>query len=103
MMTPEQFAKAFHSEARVHWINRMPCCVSGCSDFSVNAHVKTRNSGGTWRDIFNICWIHHEEQHKKGIRTFARKYGIDPWAIAARLAERWDQIEQTKGTVLDDW
>lgn len=40
------------------------------------AHVKTRGSGGgdqEW-NIMDLCRVHHTEQHKIGIITFAEKY-----------------------------
>jgi len=48
-------------------------CLSKTID---RAHVKTKGSGGTWDDwnIMPLCRIHHIQQHRIGIVTFALKY-----------------------------
>jgi hypothetical protein len=68
------------------------CCVPGCLDKVVCAHLRTAaNSGmrlkpGDWNCV-PLCNRHHVEQEGR-TESFGRKYGIDLWVIAVRLAER---------------
>jgi Putative HNHc nuclease len=81
------FVRAFGSVARVQAINAIRCIVPRCrSRRSDNAHLRSRRVA-TWREVFAACRRHHRESHDIGLRSFAAKYNVDPWAMAARLAE----------------
>lgn len=58
-------------------MNEVPryCLVCGSSPVDA-CHIKSRGAGGTTdkSNIFYACREHHQEQHKIGIITFARKY-----------------------------
>jgi len=49
----------------------------------------SRGAGGTWRDIFGACWLHHHESHHTGLHAFAVKYGLDLEAECASNVEEW--------------
>lgn len=78
--------ETFGSIDRVLLIKSMPCAV--CGDLpSDNAHVVSRGSGGTFKDIVPLCRKHHLEQGNMGIDSFQRKYGIDLVAVARKVSE----------------
>jgi len=56
------FERNFHSEERVLFIKSLPCEVTGqLSDTVVNAHMKSRGAGGTYKDIVPLSWdVHHD-------------------------------------------
>lgn len=66
-----------------------------CNSVQVDvAHIKTKGSGGfdeEW-NLMPLCRIHHTEQHKIGIVTFAIKY----YSVHEHLAENGWSIEQRK-------
>jgi len=72
------FKKNFHSEGRVLKIKAMGCVVKGCwNQDIVNAHMKSRGSGGTYKDILPLCNQHHTEEHSIGNTVFIEKYSIN--------------------------
>lgn len=82
-----RFKVTFGSEERVRRIKQMPCLVCGVVP-SVNAHVKPRSLGGTWRDIVPLCNYHHGElDNNLGLEKFNAKYGVDLMRQAISLAE----------------
>jgi hypothetical protein len=75
----------FGEEART--VRALPCLVAGCCmGPSEPAHVKSRGAGGGRFDIVPLCHAHHREQHSRGIRTFAKLYGLDLRLEADRVA-----------------
>jgi hypothetical protein len=84
------YARNYGDEADA--VRAMPCLCRGhgalvrCSGDIVDAHVKTRGSGGGRFDVVPLCDGHHTEQHRIGIRTFAARYGLDLRAEADRIA-----------------
>jgi hypothetical protein len=79
---------AFGSPERVGKIRALPCCACGRLP-SENAHVVSRSAGGTWRDIVPLCGGPagcHALQHRVGIETVQREWGVDLRALADRLA-----------------
>lgn len=70
------------------WVRGHDCCVPGCTNRDiVFAHLRSAAIAGTSlksHSAFGIslCNEHHIEQHT-GDKTFAAKYKIDPWALAA--------------------
>lgn len=72
------------------WLRSLACVVPGCRDERIEcAHVRSRGAGGTWEDQVPLCTVHHSEQHALGVRTFARRYGLDLADLAAAHALRW--------------
>lgn len=53
-----------------------PCVVCGRRSSTVAHHWKTKGSGGPDMDwnLMVLCDYHHQETHKIGATTFARKY-----------------------------
>ncbi len=70
------------------------CCIPGCRCTDIEfAHLRTAanaSKGNKPHDAFaaNLCREHHAEAHQHGHDTFARKYHIDLWRIAADLVRR---------------
>jgi len=69
-------------------------CVPYCQCASVDfAHLRSAANAGkdqTPHDLFGIslCRSRHEEQHRIGFGVFAKKYGINLWALAAEFARK---------------
>lgn len=88
------FAKAYHSEAFVAFVQRFACVVPGCDSRRSEAmHWRSRGAGGTWTEIVPACRAHHAESHDIGIETFQAKYGLDFPAASAALIARWEGEE----------
>lgn len=84
------WARAFHSEAYVAHVHSFECIVPGCESRQIEAcHAVSRGAGGTWRDLFACCHVHHEIQHFNGIETFQRAFGVSVRDAADRVHERW--------------
>ena len=76
------------------WVKGFGCAVAGawltnceCGGGMEFAHIRNAaNSGKSTKphDAFGygLCSTHHAEEHR-GAETFARKYGIDPYKLAA--------------------
>lgn len=62
-------------------VRQLPCYLSGifegCLGIVHTHHVKTKGAGGSDRQVIPLCAIHHNETHRRGVKSFARKYGID--------------------------
>jgi hypothetical protein len=85
----------------IQWLLQEPCCITNKRTGHWNranesfilvdpAHIKTRSTGGD--DLYNaVPLAHHlhEEQHRIGIKSFQRKYGVDLVAIAKAHTERF--------------
>lgn len=72
------------------WIRRLPCLVRSLfCDAAARpdcAHVQSRGAGGADRgNCVSLCRVHHEEQHRIGIKSFQAKYDLDLQAEAVRL------------------
>lgn len=66
------------------WIRTLGCLV--CGDWPTEPHHwPTRGNGGKAKDMTPLCKFHHDIFHLKGPETFARTWGIDLKAEAARL------------------
>jgi hypothetical protein len=74
------------------WVRSHGCCVPNCATLAVDfAHLRSAANAGKGQkphDIFGVslCRTHHSEQHRIGADAFAKKYGIDLWALAAEFA-----------------
>lgn len=76
------------------WVRGFACCVPGCQCRQIECmHLRNAANSGTsikppsWFCIPG-CSAHHHEAHQIGHDSFALKYGIDLWKIAADLAYR---------------
>ena len=98
-------ARVIDTEFR-KWIARQPCiladrvpceCIGylavGSNHFRSDAcHVRSVGAGGTDRgNIFSACRKHHSEQHRIGIKTFERRYGLNLKQAALDYDERYRQ------------
>lgn len=86
-----EFARAYHSEERVAWIQAQPCVVDGCAKPSENVHTQT---GGTsrkadYQTIVPMCRTHHRELHQKGVETFEGDHLLDLKALALDYERTW--------------
>lgn len=57
------------------------------------AHVHARRNGGDVANVVPLCRVHHEEQHRIGVRSFTAKYGLNLEALARDYWARW--LEET--------
>ena len=63
-------------------VRELPCCLrgmvfDGCLGMVHAHHVKTKGAFGSDKQTIPLCAIHHNEFHRSGVNTFARKYGLD--------------------------
>ena len=69
------------NEAYLAWLRKQRCCVTGKRGSRVDpveaCHVKTRGAFGADRQAVPMLASVHDQQHDDGIKTFARKRGID--------------------------
>lgn len=70
----ERFARQFHSKQRVAWVQSLPCHVTEKRGNVVNAHVKSRGSGGTYKDIVPLDWAVHTDFDTMPEDKFEQKY-----------------------------
>ncbi len=87
--------RAYHSQERVEFIQRLPSVVSGKSP-CVNAHVRTggmgRKAGSEW--IVPLTGAEHIELHQRGMASFEAKYVVNLRTLATQTEERWRQMQQ---------
>ena len=79
---------ADHDPVYREWIRSHPCCISDMP--AECAHVRVRLHG----DLGNCVPLAphlHREIHRHGIKSFARKYGIDLAQVAAAYGEAYTQ------------
>ena len=90
------FARHFHSQERVRFIKSLPCEVTGSAENVVNAHMKSRAAGGTYRDIVPLSWMVHYDFDVLCESDFEQKYGRSKASIRVR-AEYYQRLweEQT--------
>ena len=90
------FERNFHSQERVRFIKSLPCEVTGSSENVVNAHMKSRAAGGTYRDIVPLSWMVHYDFDVLCESDFEQKYGLSKASIRVR-AEYYQRLweEQT--------
>ena len=82
------------------WVRGRECMVEGCYGERIEfAHYsgpeipeceragRVEHSRRVPHDKWGLplCWIHHEEQHKKGWPAFARHYRLKPAEVAQEL------------------
>lgn len=75
------------------FVRRHSCVVPGCENQDIEfMHLRSAANAGTGlkpHSRFGVsgCREHHAEAHRIGHDSFARKYGIDLWAIAAAFVK----------------
>lgn len=81
-------AEAFGAQAEL--CRRSPCAIPSCgrSPPSDPAHHPSRGAGGLDRDTFPLCRAHHEEQHRVGVVTFARRHRVVLEELVAAMRAR---------------
>lgn len=106
---PKRYAE-LRDEPFLAWIRQQPCCVSGVRTGEwievpfpsgrtgkvpariEAAHVKTRSTGGPDRgNVVPMELSKHRESHRIGIKSFARKHGIDLRELAAHYATEYER------------
>lgn len=87
----KEFERAYGGESRHAWVLSQPCCVSGQMGGVVNAHVKTFGMGmkADARFVIPLADHLHRELHALGIATFAARYGVDLFELAAQTEASW--------------
>lgn len=89
----KRWAKQFHSDERVHWLQSFGCCVPHCARADAQVHhVRTRGAGGTWRDTVPLCVKHHRELHDIGRDTFAARHDVDLHGQARKFVSWWERV-----------
>ena len=76
------------------WIRGQPCCVcepGKQASATECAHVQTRRNAGDHENLVPICVVHHREQHRLGIKSFARVHRVDLEAVAQRYHRDYDR------------
>lgn len=88
---PSEFARVYHSRARVEWIKSLPCVITGEYGDIENAHVK---NGGMGRKA-DYIWIVpmkrrvHALYHKVGQLTLQEQHDIDLELAAIATEQAW--------------
>ena len=72
----------------VEWCKTMNCVVTGQSGVELH-HVKSRGSGGTWKDIVPLSPEKHRELHRIGVKSFEERYTISLRAKALLIHGWW--------------
>ena len=90
----KEFARTYHSGARVLLVKLLPCAVPGCVSTQERENAHTQNGGlgrkGDYQTIIPLCRTHHSVLDcGPGHDWFERNYQVN-LAIEARLTEqRW--------------
>ena len=85
--TKALFARHFHSQKRVEWVRDLPCALTGLEGQSHNAHMKSRGSGGTYRDIVPLSFGAHRDYDELDKVQFSAKYGTSKERVRERAAD----------------
>ena len=86
------FERNFHSQERVRFIKSLPCEVTKRpSETVVNAHMKSRGAGGTYRDIVPLSSVVHQHFDEMPESVFERTYKRSKASVRVR-AEYYQQL-----------
>jgi len=66
-------------------IRSLACCVCWRPGPSDPHHVRSRNAGGSKRDLVPLCRQCHDRYHSIGRNTFAERFNVDLAEIAKKL------------------
>lgn len=82
--------KPIRSKQHLAFIRQLNCVVCGRDRFVEAAHVGRRGMGQKCSDLETIplCRIHHQEQHRIGLKAFARIYELDIPALLHLLTRK---------------
>ena len=85
----KEWARAYHSPARVRWVAAQPCVVCGMTP-SENAHIQTGGMGrkANYQYIVPMCSTAHRNFHQHG-REFGDSRSLDLPALARLTEQRW--------------
>jgi hypothetical protein len=91
----DTFARCYHSEERVEFVQTLPCIVPGCTQPSENAHIEgdgtSRKAG--YEKIAPICKGHHttrrDSLHNVGREEFEGTHLVDLAALALDTERIW--------------
>ena len=93
----ERFAKQYHSPGFVFYTHSQRCVVPGCHDRRMDAcHYRTKGNGGTWRDVFPGCHVHHMEQGSAGVHTFQRRYDVELDCAVDEHVASWEALSDAE-------
>lgn len=91
----ESFVRNFGERGEA--VRAMRCLVGiGCRGPVQAAHVKARGMGGRGgdrRSLVPFCAGHHDEQSRRGVKTFAAAHQLNLDAEAERIAHELDARE----------
>lgn len=79
---PQPKKITWESEKYREFVRSLPCVVFGCNRQPVCHHCRFSHNSGTGQkpsDTWGlpICDYHHDQLHKRGIKTFLSEHGID--------------------------
>lgn len=81
---------------KADWVRSLCCCVTGRegreADPVVAAHVQGRGAGGHAESLVPMLASEHDRLHTQGIQTYQRERGIDLYAAADIIEQRWRQF-----------
>ncbi len=98
--------------AYCEWVRQQPCLLGGgmgvgfhirvrslamkihqCDGPVQVCHVKSRGAGGDdRRNVIAMCAKGHDEQHRIGIRSFEKRWGVDLKAEAEKLDAEYRDV-----------
>lgn len=87
----KEFARAYGSKERVHWIQSLACLVCLARP-SENAHTPSRSGMGRKGDactIVPLCSGCHHRLHQVGLETFQRETNLDLAQCAEIIDAAW--------------
>ena len=97
----EKFERQYHSPGFIYYTHQQACIVPDCPNRNMDAcHERSRGAGGTWRDVFPGCHVHHMEQETGGKRTFEKRHRVDCRAAADVHVARWEAMSDAEKA---DW
>lgn len=105
-----EFARCYHSEARVKFVKSLPCLVSldfGTPDHPIdNVHIEGDGAGRKAHYTLIVPLKHrlHVELHNTTREAFNLKYGLcdEDWTTcAADTQRRWEKHAERSGIVLE--
>lgn len=91
----DAFARTYHSQERVEWVQEQPCIVAGCQRPSENAHIEIDGAGlkADYTKVAPICSVHHrtgnDSLHALGREIFEGTHYVDLAAIALDTERCW--------------
>jgi hypothetical protein len=93
-----EFARAYHSKARVEFVKSLPCVVPWPHFGSENAHVGNKGKGtgrkADYDQIVPMCAFHHRDVlHRIGKEAFTRGYDVNLDQAAAETERLWQESQ----------